>query len=222
MIEKVLPAAARGVEIFGDEDIDLFPAEEAQLERAVPKRRREYTTARAAARRALAGLGYAALPVLRGEHGEPLWPAGVVGSLTHCDGYRACAVAPADAVDVLGLDAEPAQPLSAGVFERITVPAERDRQAGLSDHEPGLPWDRLLFCAKEATYKAWYPLARRWLGFADADIRLDVGGTFEVELLVDGPVLASGAVLRGFQGLWVAEQGIVLAALTQAMTVRDG
>jgi 4'-phosphopantetheinyl transferase EntD len=221
LIEQVLPDAAVGAEIFGDQTVELFDAEEAQLARAVPKRRREYTTARAAARRALAGLGYPPVPVLRGEHGEPLWPAGVVGSLTHCDGYRACAVADADLVPVLGLDAEPAEPLSAGVFDRISVPAERGRHPELAAAVPDLPWDRLLFCAKEATYKAWYPQARRWLGFADADIRLDPGGTFEVEILVDGPEISGLGTLRGFKGRWATGHGVLVAAIAQAITVSD-
>src|ERR687895_622101 len=44
--------------------------------------------------------------------------------------------------------------------------------------EPGLHWDRILFCAKEAVYKAWFPLTRRWLEFADVAVSLDRDGTF--------------------------------------------
>ena len=53
-----------------------------------------------------------------------------------------------------------------------------------------LHWDRILFCAKEATYKAWFPLTRRWLGFEDAHIIFDVNsdgisGEFVSQILID-------------------------------------
>ena len=63
----------------------------------------------------------------------------------------------------------------------------------------GLHWDRILFCAKEATYKAWYPLTRRWLGFEDAHIVFDVDagrhlGAFVSRILID-PAALSGPPL---------------------------
>jgi 4'-phosphopantetheinyl transferase EntD len=79
---------------------------------------------------------------------------------------------------------------------------------------PGTCWDRLLFCAKEATYKAWFPLARRWLGFEDADVIISAtDGTFEVRLLVPAPV-GGGSLLAGFAGRWLARDGLLLTAVT--------
>ena len=88
------PAGIAAVEAF-DDDIParLFPEEEALVARSVDKRRREFTTARRCAREALARLGVPPAPILPGERGAPRWPAGVVGSMTHCAGYRAAAVA---------------------------------------------------------------------------------------------------------------------------------
>ena len=43
----------------------------------------------------------------------------------------------------------------------------------LAHEDSTVAWDRLLFSAKEAVYKAWYPLAERWLGFEDALIAID-------------------------------------------------
>src|SRR5262249_33599292 len=61
-------------------------------------------------------------------------------------------------------------------------------------------WDRLLFSAKESVYKAWFPLARRWLGFEEADVTLDPAGRFTARLLVPGPV-------SGFTGRWTVHNG---------------
>src|SRR5581483_11983056 len=110
--------------------VTLFPAEEAVLARAVDKRRREFTTARGCARAALARLGLPPAPIPRGPKGEPQWPDGVMGTITHCDGYRAAAVARARDVVTLGIDAEPAGPLPDGVLGLV---AAEDEQAWLRD-----------------------------------------------------------------------------------------
>ena len=69
----------------------------------------------------------------------------------------------------LGLDAEPAEPLPEGVLRSIA--SETEAAMVNQMQADGYGWaDRLLFCAKEATYKAWFPLTNRWLGFEDAEI----------------------------------------------------
>jgi 4'-phosphopantetheinyl transferase EntD len=193
-------------------DAVLFPEEEALLAKAVDKRRREFSTGRACARGALAALGVPRAPILRGERGAPQWPPGIVGSITHCAGYRAAAVAWERDVATIGLDAEPDEALPAGVLDRVSLPDERTRLRGLAAAAPGTCWDRLLFSAKESVYKAWFPLARRWLGFEDADITINAeDGTFGARLLV--PASAVGA-LDGFTGQWLACDGLILTAVT--------
>jgi 4'-phosphopantetheinyl transferase EntD len=93
MLERILPPCAAVRSAREDIDTALFPEEEAMVARAVGKRRREFSTARACARDALVELGEPPQAIPTGPKGEPLWPPGVVGSITHCDGYRACAVA---------------------------------------------------------------------------------------------------------------------------------
>jgi 4'-phosphopantetheinyl transferase EntD len=101
-----------------------------------------------------------------------------------------------------------------GVLDAISLPEERTEIAGLPS---GVHWDRILFCAKEATYKAWFPLTKRWLGFEDAHITFDVdgsgtGGTFESVILIDGATL-SGPPLTGLAGRWSVAQDLVLTAI---------
>ncbi|MGW7821409.1 4'-phosphopantetheinyl transferase family protein [Streptomyces puniciscabiei] len=71
----------------------LYPQETAHLRHALPKRRREFATARVCARRALQALGLPPAPIPPGSNGAPQWPAGVVGSITHRRRYCAAAVA---------------------------------------------------------------------------------------------------------------------------------
>jgi 4'-phosphopantetheinyl transferase EntD len=214
MLEEILPPQVAAVEAFGDvDDVVLFPEEEAALGRAVNKRRREFTTARACARAALAALGLPPVPIVPGHRGAPRWPAGVVGSMTHCAGYRASAVARVQDVRALGLDAEPDDRLPEGVLDAIATPDERSALCALASAAPEPCWDRLLFSAKESVYKAWFPLTQRWLGFEEAAITINpADATFTARLLVPGPVL-DGRPLTGFTGRWLARHGLVLTAI---------
>jgi 4'-phosphopantetheinyl transferase EntD len=215
VISEILPGVVASAEAFGDPpDAAIFPAEEALLTRAVQKRRSEFATGRHCARIALGALGIGPAPILPGQGGAPQWPPGVVGSITHCAGYRAAAVARASEVITIGLDAEPAQWLPGEVLGLVALPDERDRLRDLARDVPGVCWDRLLFSAKESVYKAWFPLARRWLGFADADITINAAnGTFEARLLIAPPDF-SGVPPAGFTGRWMSRDGLILTAIT--------
>ena len=215
MIGEILPPGVSGAEAFTDPPgAVLFPAEAAIVARAVAKRRREFATGRDCARSALGRLGVPPVPILAGERGAPQWPAGIVGSITHCAGYRAAAVAWARDAVTVGLDAEPNDRLPHGVLDLISLASERARLPGLVTAAPGVCWDRLLFSAKEAVYKAWFPLTRRWLGFEEADITIDAtGGTFGARLLVPVPVTGGGP-LTGFTGRWLARDGLIVTAVT--------
>lgn len=213
MLERILPASASVKATRGDLDAALFPEEEAVVGQAVEKRQREFTTARACAREALARLGQPPRPILSGPKGEPLWPPGIVGSITHCDGYRACAVAPASEWMTIGIDAEPDLPLPDGLLADIALPEERVLLRDLAQRAPGTHWDRLLFCIKESIYKAWFPLAERWLGFEDAVVAIDWERQgFAARVLVPGPVI-DGRELRSFHGGWLAADGLLMAAI---------
>ncbi|MFC9063033.1 4'-phosphopantetheinyl transferase, partial [Streptomyces sp. NPDC057074] len=196
MIEELLPGTVVVVEARGLDDtghLPLHPEEEPRIARAVAKRRREYTVVRSCARRAMEKLGVPPQPVLTGEHGAPRWPAGLTGSMTHCDGYCAAALVRLTDLASLGIDAEPDGPLPEGVLRGVALPAEVERLRLLAERRPGIHWDRLLFSAKESVYKAWFPLTGLWLDFSEADIELTVDpvdprrGTLRAALLVSGP-----------------------------------
>ena len=107
----------------------------------------------------------------------------------------AAAVASTSEVVTIGVDAEPDEILPDGVLNHVSLPGERARLRDLAAAAPGTCWDRLLFSAKEATYKAWFPLTRRWLDFEDADITINAtDGTFGVRLLVPAPDTAAAAL----------------------------
>jgi 4'-phosphopantetheinyl transferase EntD len=200
MIEKLFPPGVAVAESFGEmADAEPMAAEAGLVARAVDKRRREFVTTRNCAREALSKLGMEPVAILRGDNGEPLWPRQIVGSLQ---------------VRSLGIDAEPHEPLPEGVLDHVSIEPEREV---LTSRNSAVHWDRLLFCAKEATYKAWFPLAKRWLGFEDAHITFEQTGegtgTFRSELLVDGATVDGGQPLLGFDGRWLVQDGLIVTAI---------
>ncbi|MET8700459.1 4'-phosphopantetheinyl transferase superfamily protein [Kitasatospora sp. NPDC004723] len=208
MISELLPEAVVVETAYSDPpEARLEPEEQAAVARAVESRRREFTTVRHCARLALTRLGVPYRPLLPGLRGAPGWPDGVVGSLTHCAGFRAAAVARAEHVLSLGIDAEPALPLPEGVLDAIALPAEQQRDAALTTAHPDTPWDRILFSAKESVYKTWFPLTQRFLDFSEADLTLHPTGTFTATLLVPSP-------LPTLTGRWRVHNGHLATAIT--------
>ncbi|MBV8789451.1 MAG: 4'-phosphopantetheinyl transferase [Mycobacterium sp.] len=221
LVSSVLPAqGSSGLaysEVYDDPPgLTPLPEEEPLIAKSVAKRRNEFITVRHCARIALGRLGLPPAPILKGDKGEPCWPEGVVGSLTHCTGYRGAVVGRTGEVRSVGIDAEPHDVLPNGVLDAISLPEERGEIP--QKLSAGLHWDRILFCAKEATYKAWFPLTKRWLGFEDAHITLEadgpgsVTGSFVSRILID-PEALSGPPLTTLAGRWSVERGLVLTAI---------
>lgn len=226
MIELILP---RGVITaidtgpgHGDDSAiaGMWPSEAATVATASQKRRSEFAAVRALARRALSSMDREPAAIPRGGKGMPVWPTGVVGTMTHCDGYRAAALAEASDFRSVGVDVEPHAPLPRGVLDTVSLPEERDWVRAAAMGEPGVHWDLLLFTAKEATYKVWYPLTRRWLGFADARVTFRVDnvsgsggeGGWTSEILVDPATVDSGPALTTVNGRWIIRSGHAASA----------
>ncbi|MFF5531328.1 4'-phosphopantetheinyl transferase [Streptomyces cinerochromogenes] len=219
LVQELLPPYAVGAETRADAPHEvLHPEERAAVAGVSEGRRREFATVRGCARRALTTLGHAPVPLVPDPRGVPRWPAGVVGSMTHCRGYRAAVVGWRRDVRALGVDAEPSRPLREGVLRTVSRPEERERIARLEEAHPQLAcWDRLLFCAKEAVFKAWFPETRRELGFRDVVVTFGAAGrTFRAA------VVAPGGHGTGcdFDGRWLAQDGLLVAVAFAGATDR--
>lgn len=206
-MRALLPSAVavRATTRVYEQALPLPPDEQDAVARAIPRRQAEFAAGRTLARLALADLGVEAGAIGMGPRREPVWPDGVVGSITHCAGFAAAAVASTSDIASLGIDAEPAgRRLSEGVIVRVCHDSERRQVEALGEVGP-----LVVFSAKEAVYKAWYPVAARWLGFEHVDVDVDVdGGAFAVRPRVDDPVgLAHGV------GRWAVRDGFVMTAL---------
>ena len=145
------------------------------LEGAIDKRRQEYLAGRISARLALVDLLGAAASngnLEADDDDVPLWPEGVVGSISHGAGYGFAAVGAASRYRGLGVD-----------VERVVSPQQATRLGGrvLTDPELELRHGKfgglteaemftLAFSAKESAYKALFPVHRRVLGFSDVEL----------------------------------------------------
>ena len=216
LVADLMPPYVFVSEDFGESsDADIAPEEEPAIAAAIPERRREFASGRRCARRALAQLGVHRAAVPSGPSREPVWPPGVVGSITHCDGFRAAAVVSANLSAGIGIDAEPHEPLPRGVRRLMAGAAECVWIERLAADCPETHWDRLLFSAKESVYKVWYPLMGSWLGFEEATVSFDpVSQTFEARLLVPSVRRDNGRPLSACTGRWQVGHGFVATAIT--------
>ena len=159
---------------------ELLAAEQACLsDQAVPTRRRDFTAGRVCARRALTELGLPPIAVPTADR-APVWPAGVVGTITHTAGYCAAAAAHTTDIRSVGIDAEQHREISPGVRRLVLLPEEEATCARLPS---GTYWPVVLFSAKETVYKVWHPVVRGWLDFHDARLDIDPdAGTFTARI----------------------------------------
>jgi 4'-phosphopantetheinyl transferase EntD len=192
---------------------DLLPAERDAVLRAVPKRQREFATARRVARRLLAELGRPPVAIPRNPDRTPAWPDGLVGSISHCDALVAVVLAERGAIAGLGVDVEPDESLDAALWPRICTPRElatvvASRRAADEQGRAA----RLLFCAKEAFYKSVYPSLQRVLGFHEVEVQVDWRrNRFETRLAAAGTGLPHGARV---DGRFAQRGGFSIAAAT--------
>ena len=158
-------------QLFGAEMADagqpvfLFPQEETLVEKAAPKRRREFALGRACAHAALEKLGYEPAAIGRSASGAPLWPKGIMGSITHTRGYAAALAGEARHFSGIGVDAERIGGVTQDLWPRLFDESERDHLLSL-DGAAQREVATLIFSAKEACYKVWGGT----LGFRDIHV----------------------------------------------------
>ncbi|HWU56891.1 MAG TPA: 4'-phosphopantetheinyl transferase superfamily protein [Rhizomicrobium sp.] len=186
LLTAILDPGLFGAEIEDwGQPVTLPAPEEALVQKAAPKRQREFALGRACARRALEKLGHGNAVIGRGANGAPLWPEGITGSITHTRDYAAALVGAARTFSGIGVDAERVGGVTEDLWSRLFDDAERDHLMGL-DAAVRPVIATLFFSAKEACYKAWGgvgALAFREICVTPGDLRFTA--------------VRSGEILRG-------------------------
>jgi 4'-phosphopantetheinyl transferase EntD len=197
----------------------ITPREAELVARAVDKRKREFATARALAREAMARVGRHDVEILSADDRSPIWPEGITGSISHCDTRAVVAIGARAHVGTVGVDVEHRDELKRELWKTVFL---ADEIAALDARFDPAARGRMalaLFSAKEALYKAQHPWSSRFMGFHELRVELapDAGAaergtlvcTFQNEV---GP-FAEGAVARGRYRLDAFEGGEVLTAV---------
>ncbi len=209
LFQSILPGAVlvRGGQI----DVPLgplFPVEQQAMRSAGAKRRLEFTAGRHYARTALQAFGAEPGPIAVASDRCPIWPSAIVGSITHTDRYAAAALASTGEFDAIGIDLEHLVPLTSQMADLVTTDTERQtwtKRAWRPELRNELAL--LTFSAKEAAYKAYYPLRRRMLNFKDIEVNYsDHEDRFSIsasETLEDDPLL------RTIEGRFVVTEHFV-------------
>lgn len=148
---------------------------------AAPSRLAEYAGGRLAARRAMAGIGLPPVAIPMGTDRAPVWPDGLAGSITHSGGVCLAAVSTGA---MLGIDLEQDRPLDADSAAIVLLPEE------------DATFSAMIFSAKEAVYKAQYPLTRTLFGFDTLAVTM-ADGSFAARFRRAVGCFDKGAVVRG-------------------------
>lgn len=187
----------------------LWPSEQIATGSMVEKRLREFAAGRAAARLAMAELGVGASGVRMAADRAPIWPEGLTGSITHTDLHALSLVAFRRDMRAIGVDLEDAVPLAPDLWNIVLSGAET---ASVSE---GIAAKRI-FSAKEAVFKAQYPVTGRLLEFLDVEVELTKTG-FAARIAPHSPGLP--AILNG---LSVVTDGVILSVLSIPETDVNG
>ncbi len=172
------------------EPLALWPGED--LPGAVPTRLAEFGAGRSAARQALRGLGFAPVGIPMASDRAPIWPEAATGSISHCAGACLAVMGLTRDYRGLGLDIEPLQPLPAELWSTVLRPEEHKQINDLPQPQQGLQALRT-FVAKEAAYKAQYPITRQIFDFQTLRV------TWQYQSLTAEFCSAVSPIEKGFQ-----------------------
>ncbi|MCZ6834525.1 MAG: 4'-phosphopantetheinyl transferase superfamily protein, partial [Planctomycetota bacterium] len=146
---------------------DLSDDERRAVEKAVPKRQREFATGRTLVRSILGDMDVHEFSLINDADRVPIWPDGYLGSISHCEDACFVAIGRTDeGLMGLGIDVEPDEPLEAELWETLGTPEELNFIKSQAEFDPGRLM-RLLYSAKEAVYKCFYPTIRQPLEFSE-------------------------------------------------------
>jgi 4'-phosphopantetheinyl transferase EntD len=174
LISHVLLPGCFGAEVEdAGQDIPIRPLEAAYVENAAPKRQRDFALGRFCAHEALARMGRDEPAIPMGAAGVPVWPGGIIGSITHTNGYAAALVASQGEYQAIGIDAERIGGVTEALMPRLFGPAEQEWLMSQNAQKRGAALT-IFFSAKESFYKAFGGQGR--LSFRDIHVEMQGDG----------------------------------------------
>lgn len=150
----------------------LFNEELNYVCNAVYKRQLEFITGRVCSRLALERLSVASCAIPVGPMREPIWPEGIVGSITHDGAYCAVAVVNRENIPLLGIDLIASRPLEPNLADLICTEQDISNNERLINRKVNFDPYKLTFCIKESIYKCLFPVVQTIFDFQDVSIAI--------------------------------------------------
>jgi len=200
------PVGAAAIQL-GDPVTSLFPEEQATILKATMKRRNEFIAGRHCARLAMLRIGHPAVVLPSGLDRMPIWPAALVGSITHGAECCAAVVAIKHQVCAIGIDMEALDAVSeelASIILRLDETAQYEQRL----RPDGADWLTLIFCLKEAAYKVFYAMFRQIIDFHEMRIVV----RHESRTFTATPHLKNSVGAPTFHGKYLVQHGRIHAA----------
>ncbi len=189
------------------EQTNLLANEKQIINKSVPKRVREFSAGRVCARKCLSAYGLGNVEILKGKFGEPIWPEGYTGSITHHDNVAVAVAMRATVFPRIGIDLVSLKDVLDGT-DLIASDRELKMIKNVSfDVDPGI----LVFSIKESIIKICSPLFQEFIDFRDISLSYDEQGYMrasmnrlsrlvKVQWIVVGNSIFSIATLDGVVG----------------------
>ena len=176
------------------------------VQHAVPKRQAEYLVGRYCANKALTQLGKEVTEIRTGQHRQPLWPEGIVGSISHSNEAALACVSRSNHIIGLGIDLE--EIVNSTSMEKIesSILTERDKQCFAGCTLPRETLFTIIFSLKESFFKAAYAQVGKYFDFDAVSVEAidETNGIihFCVNYNLSNTIL-KGQVYQGGYKLWI-------------------
>jgi len=153
------------------EDFELYSKEKEHTSRMATKRLNDFRASRFCARRCLSQLGIEPFALLSRSNRAPIWPDGIIGSISHTTNLCAAAVIEKNGVTGIGIDVETTKPINMDILDMICSNNEIKR---LKKQGDPLILGKVVFSIKESIFKCFNPRFDHWLDFKDVNLELSM------------------------------------------------
>lgn len=187
--------------IDANNDFSLYLEEQRISSKFSEQRRNEYTSGRIIAKHLLERIGIYNFPILRGTLGEPLWPQGVTGSISHCADRCFVAIAEKKHYKSIGIDIDSIDDLPETLIDDVCTYSEKKWIRSMKCQEKAYPYAKMIFSAKESAYKCIFPFVQDFIDFTEAEITFVIPeNSFSVQLVAPIKKGISSAQVCNIQG----------------------
>ena len=181
--------------------ITLTAEEKKIVRNAVNKRCYEFSAGRRCARKCLEFYGITDFSLIKGEYGEPVWPDGYTGSITHHGNIALSAVTQNYVLKSIGIDLISTDE----VLENSSLILDESEMLLINEMHPDINSELLIFSIKEAAIKICSPLLQNFIEFRDLKLQKDFYG----KLYVNHPSIEQNINIK-----WINSNNFIFSLAT--------